>query len=62
MNDDPLMTVHDIAKMWGVHVRTVRTWIRIGRLATVRTEGVFRVRVRLSVAESALGERPSTTA
>ena len=60
--DDPLLTAHEIAALWGVHLRTVRTWIIRGRLPTVRTEGRFRVRVRLSVAESVLGERPSKTA
>ena len=62
MAPDELLSARQIAREWGVHLRTVRTWIARGRLPTVPTEGTFHVGVRRSVAESILGEkRPKTT-
>lgn len=46
MSDDDLITTHEAARRLGVHVETIRRWVRDGRLpaVTVASGRIYRVR------------------
>jgi excisionase family DNA binding protein len=45
-DDDDLLTVEDLAKRGRVSQRTVRRWIKQGKLPSIKIGGLRRVRVR----------------
>jgi excisionase family DNA binding protein len=46
VTEQPLVKPSELARFWGLHPRTITTWIREGRLAATRSPGEhYRVRV-----------------
>ena len=53
--NDQLLTTPEVAALFGVHAKTVRKWIKQGRLRGVRTPGGG-YRVRASDVQTAYAE------
>jgi len=41
---EKLYTSHEVAEMFGVHVTTVREWVKNGRVTAIRLAGTSRMR------------------
>ncbi len=56
LKEDRLMRVAEVARVFDVETRTVGTWLRAGRLKSVRTPGGHR-RIRESAVLALLAEQ-----
>jgi excisionase family DNA binding protein len=57
MPDDPLLTVEAVAPQWGVHVETVRRWVRSRESESINLGGPAGDRRRQSALDKCMRDR-----
>jgi excisionase family DNA binding protein len=57
MPDDPLLTVEEVAQQLGVHVETVRRWVRSREIESINLGGPAGYRIRQSALDKFIRDR-----